>query len=54
MFVNAATAVCRCSPFKVLMSILNMLCLVSVHIVSNSTAPRKSAAKKRFGTNLAP
>ena len=45
MRVNAATAACRCLPFKVLMPILNMLCLVSAHIVSNSTAPRKSAAK---------
>ena len=55
MRVNAATAACRCLPFKVLMPILNMLCLVSAHIVSNSTAPRKSAAKNcwpKFKTGI--
>ena len=46
MRANAATAVCRALPFKVPMPILNMLCLVSASIVSNSTAPRKSAAKR--------
>ena len=45
----AATAVCRALPFKVPMPLLNMLCLVSVSIVSNSTAPHKSAAKNTRG-----
>ena len=46
MCANAATAVCRALPFKVLMPFLNMLCLVSVSIVSNSTALRKWTAKR--------
>ena len=52
MRVNAAAAACRALPFKVPMPILNMLCLVSASMVSNSTAPRKWAKASRDGLGL--
>ena len=44
MLVNAATAVCRCLPFKVLMPIFNMLFPLLRVIYQISPFPRKSAA----------
>ena len=45
MFVNAATAVCRCLPFKVPMPILNMLFPLLSVIYQIFPSPRKSAAE---------
>ena len=45
MCVNAATAVCRALPFKVLMSILNMPLPLLRIIYQIFPSPRKSASR---------